>query len=54
MQLENKIALVTGAGRGMGRAIALGLAVEGAHVAVVDINGGPPRTPALPSGRWDS
>jgi NAD(P)-dependent dehydrogenase (short-subunit alcohol dehydrogenase family) len=40
MQLENKIALVTGAGRGMGRAIALGLAVEGAHVAVVDINGG--------------
>jgi NAD(P)-dependent dehydrogenase (short-subunit alcohol dehydrogenase family) len=39
MQLENKIALVTGAGRGMGRAIALGLAVEGAHVAAVDIDG---------------
>ena len=38
MTLENKVALVTGAGRGMGRAIALALAGEGAHVAVADIN----------------
>ncbi len=38
MNLENKVALVTGAGRGMGRAISLALAVEGAHVAVADIN----------------
>ena len=38
MLLENKIALVTGAGRGMGRAIAIGLAREGAHVAVADID----------------
>ena len=38
MQLENKIAIVTGAGRGMGRAISLGLAAEGADIVVADID----------------
>jgi NAD(P)-dependent dehydrogenase (short-subunit alcohol dehydrogenase family) len=33
--LQNKIAIVTGAGRGIGRAIALGFAKEGAAVAAV-------------------
>jgi len=36
--LQNHIAVVTGAGSGIGRAIALGYAREGASVAVLDIN----------------
>ena len=34
MQLEGKIALVTGASRGIGKAIAVALAAAGADVAV--------------------
>jgi len=37
--LENHIAVVTGAGSGIGRAIASGYASEGAQVALLDING---------------
>src|SRR5258708_1742046 len=37
MELAGKVALVTGAGRGLGRATALALAREGVDVAVSDI-----------------
>ena len=38
-RLKDKIAVITGAGVGIGRAIALRFAKEGAHVWVTDING---------------
>lgn len=41
MLLEGKIALITGAGRGLGRAHALALAAAGASVVVNDLGGAP-------------
>ena len=38
MRLEDKVAIVTGAGQGIGKAIALALAKEGAKLAVSDIS----------------
>ncbi|GAE07788.1 NAD(P)H oxidoreductase [Paenibacillus sp. JCM 10914] len=35
MSLKNKTALITGAGKGIGRALAIALAKEGVHVGLI-------------------
>jgi len=39
MTLRDRVAIVTGAGNGIGKAVALGLARAGAHVVAVEIDG---------------
>src|ERR1700722_17256316 len=38
MQIETKTIVITGAGRGIGRALALRFAARGAHIALLDLN----------------
>lgn len=38
MKIQNKVFVVTGAGNGMGRQVALGLLAKGARVATLDVN----------------
>ena len=40
-KLDSKVALITGSGRGIGRAIALKLASEGARIVVNDLDSAP-------------
>ena len=40
MRLKNRVAIITGAAQGIGEKMALGLAAEGARVAIVDVENG--------------
>jgi NAD(P)-dependent dehydrogenase (short-subunit alcohol dehydrogenase family) len=48
--LDGKVAIVTGAAQGIGRAIAEGLAAEGARIVVADLRGAEEAAQAFPDG----
>ena len=49
-QLDGKVAIVTGGAQGIGRAIAEGLALEGARIVVADLRGAEEAAGAFPDG----
>ena len=50
MRLDGKVAIVTGAAQGIGRAIAEGLAREGARIVVADLHSAEEAAAAFPDG----
>jgi len=50
MSLDGKVAIVTGAAQGIGRAIAEGLAAQGARIVVADLQGAEAAARAFPDG----
>jgi NAD(P)-dependent dehydrogenase (short-subunit alcohol dehydrogenase family) len=50
MRLDGKVAVVTGGAQGIGRAIAEGLAREGARIVVADLKGAEEAAAAFPHG----
>ena len=50
--LDGKVALVTGAAQGIGRAIADGLSADGARIVVADLQGAEARPGPIPAA-WD-
>ncbi|MGZ8688779.1 MAG: SDR family NAD(P)-dependent oxidoreductase [Gaiellaceae bacterium] len=49
-QLDGKVAIVTGAAQGIGRAIAAGLSAEGARIVVADLKGAKEAAATFPGG----
>jgi len=50
LSLDGKVAIVTGGARGIGRAIAAGLATDGARIVIADLDGAEEAARAFPEG----